>query len=138
MHTLKKIMIKKFALLKLKYDFMGYEFESHNELSYHHLIIPHQFSIEKGFGNGMYEWNGAILCKDTSHDYLHIVERYNYDMFCEITSEMLDEVLKGYLDMENIKAINDILTTFERENCSTLTKRGHLVIKEEYTRRLLK
>ena len=60
-------------------------------------------------------------------------------MFYAITSEMIDENIKGYLDIENIKAIDDILINFEREYCGCRTKKGHLLIKPEYVeQRLLK
>ena len=138
MRDITKIMIKKYALMKLKYDFMGYEFNNPNQLSFHHLIVPHRLCKSKGLGEGYIEWNGAILRQNTSHDYLHIVERYDLDMFNAITSEMIDENVKGYLDIENIKAIDDILNNFEREYCSARTKKGYPLIKEEYTRRLIR
>lgn len=122
-------MIKKFALMKLKYDFMGYQFQRSNQLSYHHLIIPRRLNGPMTFENG------AILRQNTSHDYLHIIERIDYDMFLAITSEMIDENIKGYIDFENLKAIDDILTQFEREHCGDRTKKGRPLIKEEYTKR---
>lgn len=132
MKEITKLMYKKYALNKLKYDFMGYQFTKPDQLSYHHLIIPRRM-------NGpMTIENGAILRQDTSHDYLHIVERIDYDMFCAITSEMIDENIKGYLDIENLKAIDDILRQFEREYCGLTTKKGRPLIKEEYTRRWLR
>lgn len=136
MREITKIMIKKYALNKLKYDFMGYEFNKESELSFHHLIIPRRrCSIEKIPFNGYVIWNGSILKQSTSHDYLHIVERYDPEMFYAITSEMVDENLKGHLDIENIKAIDDILNQFEKEYCGARTKHGDPLIKEEYTRR---
>lgn len=36
-------------------------------------------------------------------------------MFLAITSEMLDELIKGYLDRENLLRIRDILNCFEKE-----------------------
>lgn len=137
MKEITKIMIKKYALNKLKYDFMGYQFKQTNQLSFHHLIIPKRLCAIKGLGRGYYEWNGAILRQDTAHDYLHAIERYNLDMFNAITSEMIDENLKGYLDIENLKAIDDILNQFEKEYCGLRTKNNHLVIKEEYTKRII-
>lgn len=132
MKEVTKLMIKKYALMKLKYDFMGYSFQCSNQLSYHHLIIPRRL-------NGpMTLENGAILRRDTAHDYLHIIERYDLDMFSAITSEMVDENVKGYLDLENLKAIDDILNCFEREYCHLRTRKGKPLIKEEYTKRLLK
>lgn len=132
MKEITKLMIKKYALMKLKYDFMGYSFQASNQLSYHHLIIPRRN------GGPMTLENGAILRQNTSHDYLHTIERVDYDMFVALTSEMIDENIKGYLDMENLKAIDDILNCFEREYCSLRTKKGKPLIKEEYTKRLLK
>lgn len=141
MRELTKIMIKKYALNKLKYDFMGYEFQQTNQLSFHHLIVPHRLCKQQGLGEGYLEWNGAILTQSkfsNAHDYLHIIERYDLDMFNAITSEMIDENIKGYLDMENLRYIDDILRSFEREYCGQRTKKGYPLIKEEYTRRLIK
>ena len=138
MREITKIMIKKYTLMKLKYDFMGYQFNQPSQLSFHHLIIPHRLCKKKGLGDGYYEWNGAILRQNTSHDYLHTIEQYDYDMFMAITSEMIDENIKGYLDIKNIKAIDEILCSFEREYCSAYSKKGYPLIKEEYTRRLIR
>lgn len=131
MKEITKLMIKQYAIMKLKYDFMGYLFQRSNQLSYHHLIIPNRN------GGPMTFENGAILVQATSHDYLHIIERLDYDMFLAITSEMIDENLKGYLDWENIKAIDDILNQFEKEHCGDRTRKGKPLIREEYTKRLL-
>lgn len=138
MKEITKLMIKKYALMKLKYDFMGYEFQRSNQLSFHHLIVPKRYCKQEGLGEGYLDWNGAILRQNTSHDYLHIIERYDPEIFELITSEMIDENLKGRLDMENIKAIDDLLSYFEREHCSDRTKKGNLIIKPEYTRRLVR
>lgn len=138
MREITSIMIKKYALNKLKYDFMGYAFQNSKQLSFHHLIVPHRLCKQQGLGEGYIEWNGAILRQDTAHEYLHRIEQYDLDMFNAITSEMIDENIKGYLDMENLKYIDDILRCFEREYCGTRTKKGNLIIKPEYTRRLIK
>lgn len=126
MKEITKIMYYKYALNKLKFDFMGFAFNKPDELSYHHLIIPRRYN-----GPTTIE-NGAILKQATAHNYLHTIERYDLDMFSAITSEMIDENIKGYLDMENIKAIDDILNNFEREYLGKRTKKGHLLIKPEY------
>lgn len=132
MREITKIMIKKYALNKLKYDFMGYQFNQQNQLSFHHLIIPHRLCIKNGLGEGYLEWNGAILKQNTAHDYLHTIEIYDKDMFNAITSEMIDENIKGYIDIENLKAIDDILKQFEKEYCDIRNKKGNLLIKHEY------
>ena len=138
MKEITKIMYKKYALNKLKYDFMGYAFQNSKQLSFHHLIVPHRHCKESGLGEGYLEWNGAILRQDTSHEYLHTIERFDLDMFNAITSEMIDENIKGYLDIDNLKHIADILNCFEKEYYGKKSKKGHLIIKPEYTRRLIK
>lgn len=136
MREITKIMIKKYALMKLKYDFMGYAFSYPNQLSFHHLIVPRRLCKKEGLGDGFLDWNGAILRQDTAHDYLHTIEKYDLDMFNAITSEMIDENIKGYLDLKNIKAIDDILNQFEHEYCGLRTKNNHLVVKLEYVKRI--
>lgn len=138
MREVTKQMIKKYSLMKLKYDFMGYEFLRSNQLSFHHLIVPRRLCKQEGLGEGYLEWNGAILRQDTSHDYLHVIEQYDPDIFASVTSEMIDINIKGYIDMVNLREIDDMLRYFEKEHCSTRTKKGHLIIKPEYTKRLLK
>ena len=134
-----KTFIKKYALLKLKYDFMGYPFNDIYDLSYHHLIIPKRLCGELGIGREYYEWNGAILVRNTAHPYLHIVEKLNKEMFYAISYEILEQKLKGYIDYENLKSIDDILNRFEKEHCSdTLKNSSKLLIKEEYTNRIVK
>ena len=86
MREITKIMIKKYALMKLKFDFMGYVFQRPEQLSFHHLIVPHRLCKSKGLGEGYLEWNGAILRQNTAHDYLHVIEKYDPDMFNAITS----------------------------------------------------
>lgn len=138
MKEITKIMIEKYRLKKLKYDMMGYMFKRTQDLSFHHTIISHRDCKEMGLGEGYWEWNGSILVQKTSHDFLHVVENYDYDRFLAITSELIDENIKEYVDKANLIAINDILTGFEREYCGKRTKKGNLLIKEEYTRRLIK
>lgn len=135
MREITELMIIKYKLLLLKFDFMGYEFDKKKELTFHHLIVPKRECNVRSIPNSGYVmWNGAIIQRD-AHDYLHIVERYDRDMFESITNEMVDENRQGYLDMTNIRAIDDVLQCFEREYCGATTKKGKPLIKEEYTRR---
>lgn len=135
MKQITKLMIKKYNLMKLRYDFMGYDISNINQLSFHHLLISHKECKSLGLGEGYWEYNGAILVQKTSHDYLHLIEAKDYDMFCYITSEMIDENIKGYLDPKNIKNIHEVLALFEREHSGDRTKKGYPLIKECYTRR---
>jgi len=135
MREVTRNMIKKYELNKLKYDFMGYLFNDIRELSFHHLIIPKKEC--RGIrNNGFIETNGAIL-QNSGHEYLHRIGNYDKDRFDAISFEMIDENLKGHLDMENLKIIDDILRSFEREYLGKTTKNGNEIIKEEYLNRLL-
>lgn len=132
-------MIKIYNLKKLKYDFMGYEFKNSKELSFHHLIIPKKDCKDLGFGSGYLFWNGAILVQKTSHDYLHIVERIDRDRFNYITSQMIIENVNNQIIYDCLKKISDCLDGFEREYSGLHTQKNkNLLIKEEYTRRLIK
>lgn len=136
MRDITKLMIAKYKLLELKYDFMGYDFDKERELSFHHLVIPKRLCVAQRIAeDGYLEWNGAILKMKTAHNYLHTIERYDRDMFEAITEQMIDENSKGYLDLKNILYIDDVLKCFEREYSGARTKHGDPLIKEEYTRR---
>ena len=128
--SITRFMVNEFKIKEMGYDFMGYHLNEGDIYTFHHLIIPNR-------ENGPYHrWNGAILCGSTSHPYLHKIEEVDYDMFAAITSEMVDINFKGYLDPTNIKNIDDVLRTFEREHCSDRAKGGKPLIKEIYTQRV--
>ena len=126
MKEITREMIKKLQLNKLGYDMMGYLFTNINQLSYHHLILA------KRYGGKMTFENGAILKQKTSHDYLHIIEKKDTEIFYLITSELIDENIKRKVDIENLRKIRDLLLYFEREHDHDYTKKGKLLIKREY------
>ena len=132
MKEITKIMVNDFKIMKLGYDFLGYKVNRKQDLSYHHLIIPRRHCKEAGLGEGYLYWNGAILRQNTSHDYLHTIEKIDPDIFYELTSEMIDENIKGRLDIDNLKRIHDLLLYFEREHDHDTSKKGKLLIKREF------
>jgi len=136
MREITKLMIKDFKIMELGYDFLGYKVNRTKDLSFHHLIIPYRESKNYGIGDGYLYWNGAILRQNTSHDYLHVIEHIDFDMFSYVTSEMIDMNIKGYLDPQNIRNIHDVLDQFEREHCSDVNHSGKKLIKDIYTRRI--
>ena len=138
MREITKQMIEHYKIMKLKMDFMGYEVFEKNTLSFHHLIVPRRNCKSVGLGEGYLWWNGAILNQPTSHEYLHLIETKDYDMFLAITSEMIDQNIKGYIDRENLLRIRDVLEQFEREHCSDRGKKGNLLIKDTYLKRVRK
>lgn len=139
MRTITIQMINDFKLKKLKYDFAGYTFDRTNQLSFHHLIIPKRECKRLHIPSEGYIYqNGVILKQNTSHDYLHTIENYDYDRFLAITSELIDENILGELSIENLRRIRDILISFEREYSNKRTKNGNLIIKESYVRDRIK
>ena len=132
MKNITEQMIKDFKIMKLGFDFMGYKVDKKQSLSFHHLIIPHRESKKYGIGDGYLYWNGAILRQNTSHDYLHIIEKKDAEIFYLITSELIDENIKRKVDIENLQKIRDLLLYFEREHDHDYTKKGKLLIKREY------
>ena len=132
MKEITKIMVNDFKIMKLGMDFMGYHVNRKQDLSFHHLIIQRRHCKEAGLGEGYLYWNGAILRQNTSHDYLHIIEKIDPDIFYELTSEMIDENIKGRLDIDNLKRIHDLLLYFEREHDHDTSKKGKLLIKREF------
>lgn len=129
MKEVTKLIMNEFKIKQLGYDFMGYSLQRGDIYTFHHLIVPNR-------NGGPYaRWNGAILCS-TPHQYLHLIEAKDYDMFSYLTSEMIDMNIKGFLDSSNLRRIDDILTLFEREHSSDRNKKGKVLIKEEYTRRV--
>ena len=126
-------MIKKFDIKKTKYDFMGYTFSNTEQLSFHHLIVPKRECKSCGLGDGYLFWNGAILRQDTSHDYLHLIERVDRDAFLAITQEMVLQNKQGHLDIENLKRIRIILEQFEAlYKGMPYGKDGKKLIKRKY------
>ena len=132
MKEITKIMINDFKIMKLGYDFLGYKVNRKQDLSYHHLIIQRRHCKEAGLGEGYLYWNGAILRQDTSHAYAHVIEKIDPEIFYELTSEMIDENIKGRLDIDNLKRIHDLLLYFEREHDHDTSKKGKLLIKREF------
>ena len=70
MRDITKLMIIRYKLLELKYDFMGNEFNKEKDLSIHHLIVPKRIcKVQNMPEEGNLEWNGAILRQNTAHNY---------------------------------------------------------------------
>lgn len=125
-------MVKKYSLKKVGYDFMGYKIHKVEDLSFHHLVIPKRDCKEAGLGDGYVEWNGAILNQETSHDYLHIIERLDREMFEKITQLMILQNRNGKLDVESLRLIREVLLAFEKEHINDTNGKGKRLIKRKY------
>lgn len=132
MREVTREMIKLYNIKKLGYDFMGYTFNRPEELSFHHLIIPHRDCKREGLGEGYLMWNGAILKQETSHEYLHTIELYDRELFLRITKYMIEENQNRKIDIDNLKRIRDLLLYFEAEHQYDKNKKGKSLIKRKY------
>lgn len=138
MRGITKLMVNDFNLKKLGYDFAGFHFNRVNELSFHHLIVPHRDSMSFGIGEGYVYWNGAILVQNTSHDYLHLIEQFNRPMFLAITDELVKENKQGYVGIDNIRRIHSVMEEFEDTYGDMRSKKGKLLVKREYIENRIK
>ena len=132
MKTITREMIKMYNIKHLGYDFMGYTFRRLDDLSFHHLIVPKRDSKKAGIGNGYLIWNGAILNQETSHDYLHIIERTDREAFLAITSFMIQQNQAGQLSVETLKEIRRILLLFEEFHKDDIKPDGKKLIRQKY------
>lgn len=132
MKPITREMILLYNIKKLGYDFMGYTFRRYEDLSFHHLIVPHKDCKKLGLGEGYTVDNGAILRQDTSHDYLHIIEAIDRELFLRITKYMIEENRNGKIDIENLKRIRELLLYFEAEHINDINKKGKTIIKRKY------
>ena len=117
-----------FKLDQKGYDFMGYCFNEKNELSYHH-IMPKQYN-----GKTTYE-NGALLNRTTSHNYIHLIEDTDFKVFIELSQVLHDEHKAKKITREHLLEIRKLLEFFENKYDRQYSRRGNLIIKEEYVRR---
>lgn len=128
MAKLTKIMIEIWKMQNI--DWMGYFVDDPRKFTYHH--------IEKKENNGKTTIdNGAIL--GTSHPYLHLIESKDLELYV-----YLNNILKNINSQrqmptkQQLLAIDSCLRQFEREYSGKVTQKGKILIKEEYTRRIIK
>lgn len=132
MDAVTKEMVKLYRLKKIGLDFMGYKIDKTNNISYHHLIIPARYGGKRIIENGAILMQGQHRGESNSHDYLHLIERVDPEIFYFITSEMLDQNIKGHLDIENLKQIRELLLYFESQHANDKGNKGKLLIKPQY------
>ena len=129
MSRLRERLYKEYGLEQLGYDFLGYTFTSKRELSTHHIIPRHS-------GGDTKKDNLCILNRFTSHNYIHLIEDYDYKTFLEISRCLMEQVKLGKISIGELNTINDILCTFEYKYRDEETRNG-LLIKPEYKKRII-
>ena len=132
MKEITKLMTNKFKIMELGIDFMGYKVEKESSLSFHHLIL------QKKNGGKDEMNNGAILVRNTSHNYLHIIEKADRKYFEYITEQMMIENKQGFIDEKCLKAINEILLEFEEKHSEDTFKKGNLILQDIYLDRVMR
>lgn len=135
MKEVTKLLINNFKIKELGYDFLGFSIQKESILSFHHLLLSKEYCKKAKLGKGYWYWNGVILCQDTAHEYLHLIQKNNDELFRYITSELLDMKIKGYLDKKNLIAIGQILDYFEYQHIEEKDDKGRYIIKEKYLNR---
>jgi hypothetical protein len=135
MDLITRELIKAYNLKKIGLDFMGYQIDKLENVSYHHLIIPARKKGKRTFENGVILMQGQGYNDSNSHDYLHLIENIEPEIFYYITSEMIDQKIKGKLDIENLKRIHELLRYFESKHLHDRGNKGKRLIKEKYLMR---
>ena len=131
MSRLRERLYKEYELEKYGFDFMGYTFESKKQLSTHHIIPKHT-------GGQTKSRNLCVLNRYTAHNYIHLIEDYDYKVFLQISRELMEQVKQGKIDIQEIKNIFELLQFFEFKFRDETDRNGDLIIKPEYkTKRII-
>ena len=131
MSKLREKLYKQYDLEHLGYDFMGFTFDSKKQLSTHHIIPKHS-------GGQTKKNNLCVLNRYTAHNYIHLIEDYDYKVFLQISRELMEQVKQGKIDIQEIKNIFELLQFFEFKFRDETDRNGDLIIKPEYkTKRII-
>jgi hypothetical protein len=130
MSKLRERLYKDYKLEEIGYDFMGYPFNTKKELSTHHIIPRHS-------GGETKKNNLCVLNRITSHNYIHLIEDFDYKTFLEISRCLMEQVKLGKISIGELNIINDILCSFEYKYKDAEAKHGGILIKPEYKKRII-
>lgn len=125
MSRLRERLYKDYNIENLGYDFMGYEFGSKKELSTHHIIPRHTGGQSK-------KNNLCVLNRNTSHNYIHLIEDYDYKTFLQISASLMKQVKEGKISIDELKRIDELLLFFEDKFKNEQSRSGELLIKDDY------
>lgn len=130
MSRLRERLYKEYNLEQLGYDFLGYEFNSKKDLSTHHIIPRHS-------GGKSVKNNLCILNRYSSHNYIHLIEDYDYKAFLQISKCLMEQVKLGEVSIGEINTIHELLCEFEYQFKDAEARHGGILIKPEYKKRIL-
>jgi len=106
-------------------DWMNYRLTKSNPYNFHHII-------KKEHGGKAKVENGAILTA-TAHQYLHLIEHYEYQLYLELNSML--EVINQQQYPPYIRQrlyIEQVLSYFENKHQGECNKKGNLIIKQKF------
>ena len=128
MKEITKLMITEFAMKDM--DWMGYKLQKGDMFTYHHTRV---FRRDGGIEDRK---NGSILCGNTSHPYLHLIEYQDPESFGYLTNILIQINNQGFMPtIPQLLAIDSILLGFEDRFSDLRGKKGKLLIKKEYKER---
>lgn len=109
-------------------DWMNYRL-TREDISYHHIK-------KKVDGGKKTIENGAILQKNTSHPYLHLIETIDIDTYLQLNEILKDiNMQKHEPTLMQRGIVEDILLTFEKEHRWDKDRDGMLLIRAKYLKR---
>ena len=121
-----KIMIDQYNVQKI--DWMGYKLNKDNPYTYHHIV-------KKEHGGEETIENGAILTR-IAHEYLNILEIRDLEKYIYVNNVLKQINEQGFGPLKRqLLAIDFILRQFEKEHFGDSTKKGKVLIKNEYLKR---
>ncbi len=127
MKQVTKDLINDYKLRELKLDFMGFYFRTINQLTYHHYLISKSECKKQNLGDG-YTYQNGIILEENAHIILHSIQRYDEEIFYNITSEFLDMRNIGKLDKNNLLEIHDMLDYFLKYHRHDQNSKGRYII----------
>ena len=125
MKSITRQMIRIYNLKE--HDFMGYKLVKDNA-TYHHLI-------KKENGGKETIDNGAILMP-VSHQYLHIIEFKEFNIYDAVNKIMTICNKKGCIEKEDLVIISELLKMFEKEHIKDKTSKGKSLIRYQHLDRI--
>lgn len=113
-------------------DWLGYKLQKGDMFTYHHNLV------KKEDGGNMSIKNGAILCGKTSHPYIHLIEHLDLEVYIYLTQLLKEINLQRQMPNDKqLLAIFEALEYFESKHSNDTNKKGKILIKEEYKRRII-
>lgn len=114
-------------------DFFGFRVEKGDIFSYHHTRVA---ACKEG---PITIYNGSILSGYISHPFLHTIGDHDKDMFKDLTKILIEiNEQRHFPTPTQTNRADEIFSTFEREHSGDTNNKGNPLIRECYTRRLIR